>query len=142
MAIKEQIKDYLSQTSRNRLVFCHEHIDGLIYVDVGRTMSESLAKENLRSPMIAYAAEDLLSDILSATNVDSSIGCYIALENIGILFEPELGFNLRTVFENTSTNKTLIICYGGHIYNNDFYFLTDNDVSNINLQGLSYLEIK
>ena len=141
MAKKEQIKEYLSQASRNRLVFCHEHIQGLIYVDVGRTMAESLAKENLKSPVIAYAAEDYLSEIISATNVDSAIGSYIALDNIGILFEPELGFNLKAVLDNASTNKTVIICSDGFIRNNIFYLLTDNDESNINLQGLSYFEI-
>lgn len=42
MASKEQIKDYQSQASRNRLGFYHNHIEELIYVDVGRTMAESL----------------------------------------------------------------------------------------------------
>ena len=141
MASKQQLMEYLSQTTRNRLVFCHEHIEDLSFVNVGRSLAEALSKENLKSPLVAYAAEDFLSEILSTSNYDVSIGQYIALENIGILFEPELGFNLRSAFDNASINKTLIICSNGFIQNDTFYFLKENDESRINLQGLSYLEI-
>lgn len=139
--MKAIIADYLAQATRNRLVFCHEPIEGLLFVNVGRSMAEALSKENLKSPLVAYAAEDFLSEILSVSNYDASIDQYIALENIGILFESELGFNLRSAFENASKNKTLIICSNGFIQNDTFYFLKENDESRINLQGLSYLEI-
>ena len=87
----QHIVTYLQQATRNRLVFCHEHIDDLLYVNIGRTLADLLTNENLRSPMIAYAAEDALAEIFSLTQEDSLIGTYVAIENIGILFEPDLG---------------------------------------------------
>lgn len=135
------ISDYLAQTTRNRLIFCHEHIEGLSFINVGRTLAEGLASQNLRSPMIAYIAEEILSDILSANNIDAEIGSYVALDNIGILFEPELAFNLRTVIDNASTNKAVFILSNGFINSDRFYFQQEGDSFSIDLQGLSYIDI-
>lgn len=135
------ISDYLVQTTRNRLIFCHEHIEGLSFINVGKTLAEGLASQNLRSPMIAYIAEEILSDILSANNIDAEIGPYVALDNIGILFEPELAFNLRTVIDNASTNKAVFIHSDGFINSDRFYFQQEGDSFSIDLQGLSYIDI-
>lgn len=141
MAMRNIISDYLVQTTRNRLIFCHEHIEGLSFINVGKTLAEGLASQNLRSPMIAYIAEEILSDILSANNIDAEIGPYVALDNIGILFEPELAFNLRTVIDNASTNKAVFIHSDGFINSDRFYFQQEGDSFSIDLQGLSYIDI-
>ncbi|MBR3479471.1 MAG: hypothetical protein IKH32_02015 [Prevotella sp.] len=111
----QHIVAFLQQATRNRLVFCHDHIDDLLYVNIGRTLANLLSNENLRSPMIAYAAEDALAEILSLTQEDSHIGTYVAIENIGILFEPDLGINLKSTLDSASTNKTIIICSNGMV---------------------------
>ena len=141
MGEKQQIAQYLAQAARNRLVFCHKHIEGLIFTDVGKVIANALKDENLRSQMVAYAAEDFLTDILSSPQIDASIGKYVALENIGILFEPELGFNLKATLDNASTNKTIIICSEAQIKDNRLYFLQEGDSFSVDLTGLSYLEI-
>lgn len=141
MADKQQILEYLSQASRNRLVFCRDRIDGITFTDAGKALAEALKKENLRSPMVAYLAEDLLNDLLSETKIDSAIGKYVALENIGILFEPDFGFNLKATFDNASTNKTIIIRSDALIKGHRFYFLQEGDNNVIDLDGLSYIEI-
>ena len=141
MGEKQHIAQYLAQAARNRLVFCHEHIEDLIFTDVGKVMANALKDKNLRSQMVAYAAEDFLADILSSPQIDSSLGKYIALENIGILFEPELGFNLKATLDNASTNKTIIICSEAQIKDNRLYFLQEGDSLSVDLTGLSYLEI-
>ena len=141
MGEQQHIAQYLAQAARNRLVFCHEHIEDLIFTDVGKVMANALKDKNLRSQMVAYAAEDFLADILSSPQIDSSLGKYIALENIGILFEPELGFNLKATLDNASTNKTIIICSEAQIKDNRLYFLQEGDSLSVDLTGLSYLEI-
>ena len=141
MTHKQKIADYLSQATRNRLVFCYEHIDDLSFINIGREMAEALAHENLRSPMIAYTAEDILAEILSTPQNDPTIGSYVAIENIGILFEPELAFNLKSIFDSVSTKNTLIVCSEGLIRNNRFFFLQEGDGVSIDLQGLSFIEI-
>ena len=141
MGEKQQIAQYLAQAARNRLVFCHKHIEGLIFTDVWKVIANALKDENLRSQMVAYAAEDFLTDILSSPQIAASIGKYVALENIGILFEPELGFNLKATLDNASTNKTIIICSEAQIKDNRLYFLQEGDSFSVDLTGLSYLEI-
>lgn len=141
MAKKQDIVNYLSQATRNRLVFCHDTIEGITFVDLGKELSERLVKENPRSPQIAFAAEDALNEILSSTNNDDGIGFYVALENIGILFEPSLAFNLKSTLDNASTNKVVIIQSNGVIKSDCFYFLQEGDDSIIDLRGLSYIEI-
>ena len=139
--MKAIIADYLAQTTRNRLVFCHEQIEGLTFVNVGKVLAESLAKQDLRSPMIAYMAEEVLDEILSSTKVDDEIGSYVALDNIGVLFEPDLAFNLKSVIDSASTNKVVIIHSDGIIKSDRYYFLQEGDASFIDLHGLSYIEI-
>ena len=60
---KQHIVEYLKHATRNRLVFCHEPIEGLSFLNLGKVLATALASEDLRSPMIAYAAEDTLSGI-------------------------------------------------------------------------------
>ena len=139
--MKAIIADYLAQATRNRLVFCHEQIEGLTFVNVGKVLAESLAKQDLRSPMIAYMAEEVLDEILSSTKVDDEIGSYVALDNIGVLFEPDLAFNLKSVIDSASTNKVVIIHSDGIIKSDRYYFLQEGDASFIDLHGLSYIEI-
>ena len=139
--MKAIIADYLAQATRNRLVFCHEQIEGLTFVNVGKILAENLTKQDLHSPMIAYMAEEVLSEILSSTKVDDEIGSYVALNNIGVLFEPDLAFNLKSVIDSASTNKVVIILSDGIIKSDRYYFLQEGDISFIDLHGLSYIEI-
>ena len=141
MTAIEKILAFLSLANRNRLVFCHDYIDGLFFVNVGKELAEALSKENLHSPTVAYMAEDFLADILSTSRVDSQVGAYVAIENIGILFEPDLGLNLKSTLDNASTNKTIIIRSDGIIISNRYYFLQEGDGVFIDLTGLSYIEI-
>ena len=139
--MKAIIADYLAQATRNRLVFCHEQIDGLTFVNVGKILAENLTKQDLHSPMIAYMAEEVLSEILSSTKVADEIGSSVALNNIGVLFEPDLAFNLKSVIDSASTNKVVIILSDGIIKSDRYYFLQEGDISFIDLHGLSYIEI-
>lgn len=91
--------------------------------------------------MIAYTAEDALVEILSLPRKDFEIGSYVAIDNIGIVFEPELEFNLKTTLDNASTNKTIIIRSDGIIQSDKFFFLQPGDGTFIDLEGLSYMEI-
>lgn len=142
MPAKQQIADYISQSTRNRLVFSHAPIDGLVYVNVGKALAEALSRENLRSSVVVYAAEDYLTEIISSENSDPIIGEYLALSNIGILFEPSLCFNLKSILDNASKNKTVIISSEGVIDTDRFFFMQKSDNEFIDLEGLSFIEIK
>lgn len=137
--LKREIANYIPQMTRNHLVFCREDIPCLTFLNVGKELSEVLTREDLNSPMISYAAEDAFSELLSQKYYDDEIGSYLALENIGILFEQVLGFNIRKMLESESINRTLIICSLGEIKNNHFYFYTEGDGVDIDLTGIPHL---
>ena len=137
----ERISQYLSQTTRNRLVFCEEEVPDLTFVNVGKELSDAIAHEDLNSSMVSYVADDVFSEILSRNYSDERIGLYIALTNIGILFEKDLGFNLRKIWDSESIKRTLIICSLGEIKNNHYYFYSEGDGVSIDISGIPYLKL-
>lgn len=141
MDLRIEISQYIKQTTRNRLVFCREEILGLTFVNVGKELSGILAQADLKSPMVSYIADDAFSELISRKFVDEKIGSYLALTNIGILFEPELGINVKKTIESESRYRTLIICTLGEIKNNHYYFYTEGDGVGIDLTGLPYLVV-
>lgn len=116
------IKNYITQNTRNKIVFCHESIDGLKFVNVGHDLSQLLSKNS-------YNYEEAVSAILDNTNHNDSIGDYLALTNIAILFEPELKVNVYDILDAYSKNQCLII-------------QSDMDLSQrVNLSGLSFRQL-
>jgi hypothetical protein len=116
------IKDYIAQTTRNKIVICRNSIDGLEFINVGYDLSKLLSKNS-------YNNEEAVSAILDNTFHNEIIGNYLALTNIAILFEPELKINVSDILDAYSRNQCLII-------------QTDQDILQwTNLNGLSYKQI-
>lgn len=132
-ALNETAK-YVEQNTRNKIVFCHEDIDEITFVNVGLILSQLLTNEK----NIANGYQLLCSNILNFHLYNKEVGDYIAIENIGILFEPELKLDLRNIIESFSRNSCLIIKSDADIINDKYYFLTPDDSTEINLSGLSY----
>ena len=120
--ILTDIKNYITQNNRNEIVFCHESIDGLKFVNVGYDLSQLLSKNS-------YNYAEAISAILDNTNHNESIGDYLALTNIGILFEPELKLNIRDILDSYSKNQCLIVQTEAEL------------LERIDLQGMSYINI-
>lgn len=129
-----EIAKYVRQNTRNKIVFCHENIDEIIFVNVGLILSQLLTDEE----NIANGYQLLYSNILNHHLYNNVIGDYIAIENIGILFEPELKLDLHNILESFSRNLCLIIKSDAEIVDDKFYFLTPYDSVEINLSGLSH----
>ena len=116
------IKDYIAQNTRNKIVICRDSIDGLEFINVGYDLSKLLSKNS-------YNDEEAVSAILDKTLHDETIGNYLALTNIAILFEPELKINVSDIFDAYSKNQCLII-------------QTGMDITNwTNLNGLSFKQL-
>ena len=96
------IKDYIAQTTRNKIVICSDSIDGLEFINVGYELSKLLSKNS-------YNYEEAVRAILYKTFHDDTIGNYLALTNIAILFEPELKINVSDILDAYSKNQCLII---------------------------------
>ena len=135
MSGKEKIKQYISQVSRNKIIFCHEPITHLHYVDVGKELSSAIKEQEEPS---SYSSA--CKRIFEQTYKDEVVGPYLALSNWSILFEPDLKLDLRSIIESFSINKCLILLSNGSIKEKR-YLLMDDDRFALNLQGLSFIEL-
>ena len=135
MSGKEKIKQFISQVSRNKIIFCHEPISNLHFVDVGKELSFVIKEQEEPS---GYSSA--CKRIFEQTYNDEVIGSYLALSNWIILFEPDLKLDLRSIVESFSINKCLILLSNGSIKENR-YLLMDDPRLALNLQGLSFIEI-
>ena len=135
MSGKEKIKQFISQVSRNKIIFCHEPISNLHFVDVGKELSFVIKEQEEPS---GYSS--VCKRIFEQTYNDEVIGSYLALSNWIILFEPDLKLDLRSIVESFSINKCLILLSNGSIKENR-YLLMDAPRFALNLHGLSFIEI-
>ena len=135
MSGKEKIKQFISQVSRNKIIFCHEPISNLHFVDVGKELSFVIKEQEEPS---GYSSA--CKRIFEQTYNDEVIGSYLALSNWIILFEPDLKLDLRSIVESFSINKCLILLSNGSIKENRYLLMDDNRFA-LNLQGLSFIEL-
>ena len=134
------MQQFLNTNPRNKLIFCANEISGYNYIDLGNMLSVSICNRNLNIPIAAY---DSLMEIVEANiNVDYKYGKYLAISNIGILFEPQLEFNIRHIIDSLSRNNILIIHTEGEIDESDIYFLTREKGEKVDISGLSYLKLE
>ena len=135
MSGKEKVKRYISQVSRNKIIFCHEPITHLQYVDVGKELSSAII--GIEDPSAFSSA---CKRIFEQSFHDEVIGAYLAISNWSMLFEPDLKLDLRSIVESFSINKCLILHSNGTIKDGR-YLLMDNNRFVLNLQGLSFTEL-
>ena len=100
--LKQEVSTYVKQDLRNKIVFSKQFIEGLQYLNVGLTLAKMLRDNSLPS----LAIPQLLS---SAEKEDESVGRYLAIFNIDILFEPELKLDVGNLFDSYSKNQCLVI---------------------------------
>ena len=121
--------------SRNKIIFCHEPITHLHYVDVGKELSSAIKEQEEPS---SYSSA--CKRIFEQTYKDEVVGPYLALSNWSILFEPDLKLDLRSIIESFSINKCLILLSNGSIKEKRYLLMDDNRFA-LNLHGLSFIEI-
>ena len=100
--LKQEVATYVKQDLRNKIVFSKQFIEGLQYLNVGLTLAKMLRDNSLPS----LAIPQLLS---SAEKEDESVGRYLAIFNIDILFEPDLKLDVGNLFDSYSKNQCLVI---------------------------------
>ena len=121
--MRVRIAQFLKYQPRNKLVFTPQLDSHLYSVDVGYELS-TLIHEYLDSPQLSLIAEDKLHSIIrNSTRNDDTIGEYVALSNWGILFQPELKFNLLSLLDSYSKSRTVILVNCGEGDNEDFYLI-------------------
>ena len=133
------IDDYLKHNPKHKLVFTKNEPSGFIFTDLGFEMATRLEGQPLPS---VVASETFESVATKGMQVHPEYGKYLAIKNIGILFEPSLRLNVRLLFESISHDTLLVVCSDGIVQNDTFHFIKPTDGFGISLSGLSFLVIE
>jgi hypothetical protein len=133
------LKTFMSPVYRNKLLFTSKEIENVKFTDIGELLSEAIEPDlqNRHLPMIA---DDALDKIIREHTVnDKETGDYVAIKNIGILFEPALHFSLQVKFDSWAKNRWLIVYKEGEIKDKTFYLSNSHDAKySINLSTITY----
>ncbi len=133
------ITEYLASQSRNKIVFFSENIPGIEPINIGFLLSEAIF--NLKeADKISLRANQALETILhNATHNHPLYRKILAIENIGILFEPELKTDFTLLLDRYSQNNALFVHWRGEIDREHLYFLTNEHGIKINIKNLSHI---
>ena len=134
------LKQYIPVGTRHKLLFTSHHAEGMDFMDVGTLLARAI-ESSLSNRHLPFVAEEELEKIIKANVCHSSeIGDYIAIRNIGILFEPALRLDLHAKLSTWSRAYVLIVDSAeGTIQKDIFYLAGDTDSSyKINLSDISY----
>lgn len=139
--INHKIADYIKSQSRNKIIFHSQDISDLESVNIGLRISESIY--NLKDhDRIAMRVASILNDMLSASIAHHQVfGRYLSIENLGILFEPELKIDFASLLDNFSQNNLLMVKWDGEIDSENIYFLSKDTGIKMNIKNLSYIAI-
>lgn len=135
-----ELKQHIQIGTRNKLLFTSYNVKDLIFIDLGTEMSHAI-ESSLTDKNLPFLAEEELEKIINKNVCHSSdIGSYIAIRNIGILFEPTLRIDTQAKFSAWSRNYTLIVDTAeGTIQNDIFYLAGDTESAyKINLSDIPY----
>ena len=130
---------YINTDSRHILLFMPFSSIEIPFIDIGQELSKSL-EFDVNNKRLSLIADEALEKIISYNIVnDKNIGKYVAIKNIGILFEPALKFDLRAKIDSWAKSFILIIDSNeGTVINNIFYLAGDLKNSySINLTEIS-----
>ena len=118
----DALKDYIDRRARHNLIFVRSEIEGLEYVDVGKELAEALAVQT-EIDMFPLLADKELNVLLEChTQEMEGVGRYVAIRNLGILFEPELALNVHDKISEWSREKALIVKLEGNVVDDEFHF--------------------
>lgn len=139
---KDKIVSFLNLIPRNRLIISTDFFDTekVNWMNIGKLLARELG--NTDKSKIVFRINQLLDDVIVKNKIQhKEFGETIAIENIGLLLEPELKFNVEKFLSDYSQNNTLILKWEGEIDTNQLYFLTKNDNHKIDLNNISHIVI-
>jgi hypothetical protein len=68
-------------------------------------------------------------------------GKYLSIENLGVLFEPELKIDFNRLLDSYSQNNALFVKWDGEIDAESIYFLTKENGIKINIKNVSHIAL-
>lgn len=135
------ILTFIEQYPRNKIVFYKERLLDITPIDVGKLLSQSLFNFNNEKQLSMKAFDEINKILDKAIFHHQNFGITLAIANLGILFEPELKQNFKTIIDNHSTNNLLLIEWQGEIENDILYFMSKERGIKININNLSHIAL-
>lgn len=134
------LESFISSPSRNHIVFSNGRLDNLQYLDVGLELSTGV-EDILSDRRLSMKSQDILNRLFSdCTNSSPVYGSYLAIENVGILFEPLLKLDIMALLNKWSQNNLLVVNMGkGCVANETFYLVDGDSRCTINLHTFNYI---
>ena len=133
--------DYIKSQSRNKIIFHSQTFSDFESVNIGLQISESIYNHK-DSGRIAMRVLSELNEILNkSTSHHESLGSYLSIENLGILFESALKIDFARLLDSYSQNNMLFVKWDGEIDAENIYFLSKENGIKINIQNLSHIVI-
>jgi len=137
----DKIGKYIISQSRNKIIFYKNEIQGIQPLNLGKKLSHEIlsiasdAKIGMKSLIII---DELFT---SSIRDNSDYGKYLAIQNVGILFEPELKTDFLQILDKYSSSNTLFVKWEGEIEDGILYFLTKEKGQKIDIKNLSHIVI-
>lgn len=137
----DKIEKYLKNQSRNKIVFYKQDIPGIEAIDVGKKLSHEI-KSIASDAKIGMKSLIMMDELFTSSFLDNSeYGKYLAIHNLGILFEPELKTDFIQILDKYSSSNILFVKWEGEIENGILYFLSKEKGQQINIENLSHIVI-
>ncbi len=130
------ITDYIQSQARNKIIFRSEDISDLKSVNIGGQKFESIYnfKEPGRIPM--RVSSELTGSFDAAISNHDLFGKYLSIENLGVLFEPELKIDFNRLLDRYSQNNALFVKWKRELDADNIYFLTKENGIKINIKNV------
>lgn len=137
----DRLDNYIKSQSRNKIVI-YKHDDLVIdALDLGSKLSQeinSITSDHKLGMKSLIKMDELFTSSISN---NSDYGKYLAIHNLGILFEPELKIDFVHVLDKYSSSNILFVKWEGEIEDGILYFLTKEKGQKIDIKNLSHIVI-
>lgn len=139
---EHSLKTFIQSPSRNHLIFSNGCIDGLVYVDVGLEISTYI-EDKVGDRRLSMRTQDIINiKLKDSIRTSETFGSYLAITNIGIIFEPALKIDIEGLLNRWSQNVCLFVNIEKGIIDNNSLFLVKGcpiDYS-VSLEAINYYE--
>jgi len=136
-----EILSFLKTQSRNKVVFYKEGIKDITEIDLGTELSQVLYNLYDLTKLSMKVLHELELIMNKATIEHELFGRSLAISNLGILFEPELKVDLKSLLEKYSNTNVLFVKWEGEIDDENLYFLSKEKGLKTNIKNLSHIII-
>ena len=137
----DRVDNYIKSQSRNKIIIYKQDTLGIEAINVGKKLSQEIKS-------IAYDAKIGMKSLIILDNLftssfsnNSKYGKHLAIQNLGILFEPELKTDFSQILDKYSSSNTLFVKWEGEIEDGILYFLTKEKGQKIDIKNLSHIVI-